>query len=105
MLGTSPYAPYELMPMLFHSVEELCVDENLAQVDSNAEIAVSSTTEQDQNTTSGGWNSDVFAVPLSYRGRKQRFYMTNRYRKDNGFKQMTYMSNHYANDPAFRAKQ
>ncbi len=40
------------MLVLFHSVDEHPVDENLAHVDSNADIAVSHMSEQDLNTMS-----------------------------------------------------
>ena len=34
MLGSSPYAPYELVPVLFNSEDEFSVDGVLANVDS-----------------------------------------------------------------------
>jgi hypothetical protein len=37
MLGSSPYAPYELVPVLFNSEDEFSVDGVLANVDSNAD--------------------------------------------------------------------
>ena len=39
MLGSSPYAPYELVPVLFNSEDEFSVDGVLANVDSNADTA------------------------------------------------------------------
>uniref|UniRef100_A0A8C5FK64 ATP-dependent DNA helicase n=2 Tax=Gadus morhua TaxID=8049 RepID=A0A8C5FK64_GADMO len=39
MLGSSPYAPYELVPVLFNSEDEFSLDGVLANVDSNADTA------------------------------------------------------------------
>ncbi|XP_039676789.1 uncharacterized protein LOC120571766 [Perca fluviatilis] len=52
MLGASPYAPYELTPVLFQSLDELSTDENIALIDTNADIGVSHMSDQDRDTVS-----------------------------------------------------
>lgn len=58
-LGTSKDAQYELMPLVFHSVDELTVDENLTHVDSNADVAVSHTSEEDHHTMSSNMQAGI----------------------------------------------
>ena len=50
MLGTSPEAQYELIPVLFQSVDEASVNKNVVHVNSNADTAVSHTRGHIDNT-------------------------------------------------------
>ncbi|XP_049898952.1 uncharacterized protein LOC126389346 [Epinephelus moara] len=54
--GTNPKAQYELLPVIFHNVDELSVDENLAHADSNADVItdlnpMSSVTQAESETS------------------------------------------------------